>query len=226
MSHEPYVFAPLMLSHPGDHLSALLAVIRGYRSPQSKWLGIQLHHHNLTLMSQLIIADKRMEIESEGFLLENSADSENQHYRQQWEIMHSLVQAHPWTDQQRLDLVKDYEDYKKKFFGTLEDEYGVNAHEYTEECSYLLYNLLSVRDLMEELGPHCFVDNPAQWQVEAIMLNIALTIAMPKAFIKELESVATPCQPNLIYQPHRYWWHYREGYSDVAWLSEMLSKPM
>ncbi|MCA0354760.1 MAG: hypothetical protein LCH85_22425 [Chloroflexi bacterium] len=225
MTHEPRVFAPLLLFSRDAQLSALLAVMRGYRSPQSKWLGVQLNHHNQALMSQLIIADKTMEIESEGYLLEDSADPENQRYRKQWEIMHSLVQAHPWTDEQRLDLVKDYQQYQKRFFGTLEDEYGANAHKYTEACGYLLYNLLSVRDLMDALGPHCFADDPAQWQIEAIMLNLALTIAMPKAFINELESIDTPRAPNMAYEPHRYWWHYREGYNNLNWLTEILFKP-
>lgn len=138
MTYEPRVFAQLLVFSPDTQLSALLAVMRGYRSPQSEWLVGQLHHHDQALMSQLIIADKTMEIESEGSLLEDCADPENQRYRKQWEIMHSLVQAHPWTDEQRLDLVKDYQQYQKRFFGTLEAEYGANAHEYTEACGYLL----------------------------------------------------------------------------------------
>jgi hypothetical protein len=213
--HPIAVFAPPLPMTLGNRLSALLAVLRGYRPLDRGWMtqmAIQ------TLMSAILIIEQKMHIEC-GYLLHEAPNDPIVHaYSQQWELMHTIIQEHPWTHADRAGLGHDYDGYRETFFDTI--AWCISqppAKIWDTELDWAtLRNLLAMRDLLTYLGPMRFA-TPDHWACEAVMLNVAMLLAIPAAFIADLPSWATPQgrYQSIINPP--FWWHFREGYGSDEW---------
>ncbi|WP_152976694.1 hypothetical protein [Herpetosiphon geysericola] len=176
------------------------------------------------LMSAILIIEQKMHIEC-CYLLHEAPDDPLVHtYYQQWGLMHTLIQGHPWTQEDRNALAHDYDSERQEFFATIDWCASQPPEKIwdTELDWATLYNLLAMRDLLTYLGPQRFA-TPEQWASEAVMLNVAMLLAIPPAFRAYLPSWATPQgrYHSIITPP--FWWHFREGYTSDEWSSPLVN---